>query len=317
MHGLAIDAKGNLWVAAGSRVQEFNPKANSCASSAAAGSGNGQFEALTGVAIDPEGHLWTLEAGMETFYKAKLQEFSLRRRLPRQVRIRRRQEAGQLKNPQALAIDASGNFWVADTGNHRIAEFNAKGEFQRASGSEGTENGQFKNPRGIATDTAGNVWVADTGNNRIQELSPAGAYLAQFGKSGDNNGQFSEPKGLTVDAKGNIWVADTGNNRVEEWSPANYPTTYNYDQAGKPYRRRTGQRGQYRSDQRNLRLRRLRPAGLPDRLRDEKLLDLGPHRRPAAAPQRRLDELHLWPGRPADRARHPHPKRRPITTTTS
>ncbi|HWC48915.1 MAG TPA: RHS repeat-associated core domain-containing protein [Solirubrobacterales bacterium] len=232
MHALTFDAKGNLWVAAANRVQEFNAKGEYIRQFGTLGGGNGQFsEGLSGLAVDPEGHIWTLESSSEFLNKARLQEFSSEGAYLAKFEYVIGKEPGQLKSPQALAIDAAGNFWIADTANNRIEEFNAKGEYLRTSGSEGTGNGQFRSPKGIATDSAGNLWISDTGNNRIEELSSAGAYLAQFGKSGGNSGQFSEPKGLALDSKGNLWVADAANDRVEEWQTES-TTTYGYDQAG-------------------------------------------------------------------------------------
>ncbi len=226
MRGIAVSSAGNVYVAAASRVQEFNSKGEYLRQWGKTGTENGQFEGLRGVAIDPEGHVWTLETEGGTSYKPRLQEFSAEGTYTTKFEYTYGAENDQLKSPQALAIDSKGNFWVADTSNNRIQEFNSKGEFTRVVGKEGTENGQFKTPDGIAVDSSGNVWVADTGNDRIQELSSTGTYLSQFGKAGDNNGQFSEPKGVVVDTKGNVWVADTGNNRVQEWAVAGYAFTY-------------------------------------------------------------------------------------------
>jgi YD repeat-containing protein len=216
MHALAFDAEGHLWVAAAGRVQEFNAEGEYIRQFGSWGEGNGEFFALAGIAVDPAGHVWALDSG-EGFVEPRLQEFSSEGAFLAEFGFAIGKEPGRLQNPQALAIDGSGNFWVADTGNNRIEEFSSKGAFLRASGSGGTENGQFKAPKGIEVDAGGDVWVADTGNNRIQELSTSGVYLAQFGRSGANNGQFSEPTGLTLDAEGNVWAADRGNNRVERW----------------------------------------------------------------------------------------------------
>src|SRR5215212_3402562 len=57
---------------------------------------------------------------------------------------------GQFSNPQGVAIDSSGNVYVADTWNHRIQKFNSSGGFITKWGSSGTGNGQFSNPQGVA-----------------------------------------------------------------------------------------------------------------------------------------------------------------------
>lgn len=117
-------------------------------------------------------------------------------------------ESGQLKEPQGIAVGASGNEYVLDTGNNRVEEFNVKGEFVRTFGSE-----QLKGPRGIAVDPKGNVWVANTGANKIDAYTSTGTYKWAVG----GEEILKNPQGLASDAKGNIWVADTGDNRVVEY----------------------------------------------------------------------------------------------------
>jgi len=74
-------------------------------------------------------------------------------------------------SPNGVAVDGSGNVYVADTGNHRIQKFSSSGVFVDTWGSKGRENGQFKYPAGVAVDGSGNVHVADSGNHRIQKFS--------------------------------------------------------------------------------------------------------------------------------------------------
>jgi tripartite motif-containing protein 71 len=91
---------------------------------------------------------------------------------------------GSFREPDAVALDPSGNIWIADSGHDRVIEFNSKHEYLRQFGSEGTAEGQFKAISGIAANAAGDVYVTDYGNNRVQEFSPTGGFLRQFGSSG-------------------------------------------------------------------------------------------------------------------------------------
>jgi sugar lactone lactonase YvrE len=127
---------------------------------------------------------------------------------------------GQFQHPGDVAIDASGNVWVADTYNSRIEEFTANGEFIRKFGSEGSGNGQLRSPASLTIDASGNVWVADTGNSRVQEFSTKGELIGQLGSEGSEEGQLSYPSAIALDTSGNVWVADTYNNRIEEFSEA-------------------------------------------------------------------------------------------------
>ncbi len=126
--------------------------------------------------------------------------------------------AGQFHEPKGIAIDSSGNVWVADLANDRIEEFSSNGSYLQSFGTVGSGEGQFSSPSGIVID-GGNLYVSEAGNNRVQELSTAGKYINAFGKTGKGSGEFEEPKDLAVDPKtGNLYVSDTGNNRVQEFN---------------------------------------------------------------------------------------------------
>ena len=109
-----------------------------------------------------------------------------------------------------MALDPSGNIWVADSGHDRVLEFNSKHEYLRQFGSEGTGEGQFKGIRGIATNAAGDVYVSDYANDRVQEFSPHGAFLRQFGSEGTGQrAVLFEPTGIASTQSGNVWVLDS------------------------------------------------------------------------------------------------------------
>lgn len=125
--------------------------------------------------------------------------------------------SGQFAHPAGIAIDASGNLWVADENNNRLEKFNSKGEFVKAIGSAGSGNGQFSRPTDVAIDPKGNLWVTDANNNRIEELNEAGEFLKAFGSKGSANGQFYGPECITI-ANGHVWVGDTYNHRLQEFN---------------------------------------------------------------------------------------------------
>jgi hypothetical protein len=77
---------------------------------------------------------------------------------------------GQFDFSMGLAVDSSGNVYVADTLNNRSQKFDSNGAYLTQWGSEGYGNGQFSGPYGMAVDSSGNVYVADIGNNRIQKF---------------------------------------------------------------------------------------------------------------------------------------------------
>jgi DNA-binding beta-propeller fold protein YncE len=92
--------------------------------------------------------------------------------------------APQFDGPDGVAIDSSGNVFVADTSNHRIQKFTNTGKFIRKWGSLGSGNGQFNFPAGVAIDSSGNVFVADLGNDRIQKFTNTGKFIRKWGSEG-------------------------------------------------------------------------------------------------------------------------------------
>jgi uncharacterized protein (TIGR03663 family) len=133
---------------------------------------------------------------------------------------------GQFYEPWGVAVDGSGNIYVADTWNGRIQVFGADGAFQRRwgtfaiAGGEGGDPNALFGPRGLAFDLAGNLVVADTGNKRIVRYGPAGEYVDQVGAGGVVAGRFEEPTDVGVDpTNGTILVADSWNGRIQRFGP--------------------------------------------------------------------------------------------------
>jgi sugar lactone lactonase YvrE len=124
---------------------------------------------------------------------------------------------GQFKYPEGVAVDTSGNVYVADEGNHRIQKFTSDGTFLTKWGSNGSGNGQFSGPYGVAVDASGNVYVADIYNYRIQKFTSYGTFLTKWGSLGSGDGQFANPMGVAVDSSGNVYVADTWNHRIQKF----------------------------------------------------------------------------------------------------
>ena len=131
----------------------------------------------------------------------------------------------RFEDPYALAVDGSGNIFVADATDHSIRKITLERvatTFAGRGGSFGSADGtgdeaRFKGPLGIAADGAGNVYVADTGNYTIRKISPSGVVTTLAGSAGqpggaDGNGttaRFSNPYGVAVDTSGNLYVVES------------------------------------------------------------------------------------------------------------
>lgn len=202
---LTVDASGNLWVAdqTNDRVLRFN---------AAASKANG---------ANADGVL-----GQTTFTGTAAATAQNR-----------------FDTPAGLVVDASGNLWVADSGNHRVLRFNSaasKANGANADGVLGQANftgGGFnttattmRTPMGVAVEGT-RLWVADQDNHRVLRFENASAKAnggsaesvlgqANLTSGAANRGgaaaanTLSTPYGLAVDGVESLWVADRFNNRV-------------------------------------------------------------------------------------------------------
>ena len=133
--------------------------------------------------------------------------------------------SGTLSSPSGIALDASGDVWVGDTGNNRIVEFSASGTVIGGFTPSGSYT--LNGPTAIALNAAGDVFVADTGDNRVVEFFPTGTELNVFGTS-SGSGELNAPTGVAVTSSGTVLVSDTGDNRVVEFtSTGGYSSSFN------------------------------------------------------------------------------------------
>ena len=149
----------------------------------------------------------------------------------------------QLGRPDGVAVDASGNVFIADTDNSVIREVAfGSGTISTVAGTyypptEGCNNSgdnesatsaQLCRPGGVFVDASGNIFIADTENSVIREVvaatgniqTVAGNAILGAGYSGDDaaatSAQLKFPYGVFVDISGNIFIADTENSAVRE-----------------------------------------------------------------------------------------------------
>jgi kumamolisin len=131
----------------------------------------------------------------------------------------------QFNFPGGVAVDGSGNVYVADYDNNQIREVAPNGvvstPYGALAGTAGYRNDPgnsalFNLPNAVAISPAGNIYVADSGNNVIRKIS--GGLVTTLA------GGFNSPEGVAVDADENVYVADSGNNVIKKVTPARVVT---------------------------------------------------------------------------------------------
>ncbi len=141
-----------------------------------------------------------------------------------------------LNNPIGVAVDASGNVYIADSNNERIRKVNLSGVITTVAGNGSccgysgdggaATSAQLWGPDSVAVDASGNLYIADTVNQRIRKVNTSGiittvAGTGTAGYSGDGgaaaSAQVSYPNGVAVDASGNLYIADSSNLASARW----------------------------------------------------------------------------------------------------
>ena len=140
-----------------------------------------------------------------------------------------------LDEPFGVALDGSGNLYVADALNHQVDRVSPAGTLTvfAGTGHQGTTvpgpatRSPLYYPDGVAVSRTGAVFIADAGNHVIDKVSPGGtlSVVAGTGSPGPSTAgpatrsDLNYPYGLAIDASGDVFIADTFNNEVDEVSP--------------------------------------------------------------------------------------------------
>jgi len=196
---LTIDSSGNIYVSdqSNNRVQKLSSSGSFIfgigagyqgvgGSVGGTGTTGGKFNEPQGIKVDSSGNIWVVD-----YVNNRVQEFNSSGTFVLQLpcasgKCSTGSANGKLGGgPEGLAIDASGNVWVGDSGNGRIEEFNSSGSY--------VSKFSVSNPNDLYFDSSGNLWVASQGTFTVLEYNTSGSLLQTIGSQGTTNGQFSNP----------------------------------------------------------------------------------------------------------------------------
>lgn len=253
-YGVALDNAGNTWVADtfNHTIRRITPAGvvtTFAGSPGNSGSDDGtgsaaRFNYPSALAVDSAGNI----------YVADFRNSTIRRVTPAGVvttfaglagnsgAVDGTGSAARFSTPSGVAVDASGNVYVADSGSLTVRKITSAGIVTSLAGQPGIRGStdgtgdlaQFGSPEGIAIDGSGNLYVADTYYHTIRRITPAGVvttFAGSRGNIGSDDGigsaaRFSYPQGMTIDGIGNLYVADSGNCAIRKISPTGAVTTF-------------------------------------------------------------------------------------------
>jgi len=264
--GVAVDAAGNLYIAEeeGGRIRKVTASSRDISTVAGGGTllsfGSASEPATSvelyqpaGIAVDASGNLYIAAPGEELVFKVTASTGAISTvagggppitTVGAPIGDGGPATSATLSTPSAIAVDASGNIYIADTGSNRIRKVTIStgnistvagngpnGSYGGYSGDGGAATSSaLYFPQGVALDSAGNIYIADTKNNRIRKVAITGTISTVAGGGsgcsqqtntlGDGcpatSAELNSPMGVTVDSTGNIFISDYGSERVRE-----------------------------------------------------------------------------------------------------
>jgi hypothetical protein len=252
--GVAVDSTGNLYVtdSGNNTIRMITPAgvvttlagtANTTGGFANGAGAAAQFNNPWSIAVDSAGNL----------YVADTNNHVIRKITPAAVVTTFAGMPGSAGNadgpaasasflfPEGVAVDASGNVYVADTVNHTIRKVTQAGSVSTLAGvaglygyTDGTGSAaRFNMPAALAVDGSGNIFVADSRNSEVRLVTMAGAVTTLAGnatitwQSADGTGanaRFNYDQGIAVDASGDVYVADSDNDTLRKGVASGAPS---------------------------------------------------------------------------------------------
>ncbi len=237
--GLAIDKKGNLFIADGgehNRILKINPQGKV---SLVAGGEEGyvdsgehqtaaRFHTPSGMALDPHGNLYVADTGNHVIRTITPQGVVSTLAGNGQAGYRDGAAAqAQFNGPIGVAVDKQGRVWVADTYNDKIRMITPDGMVHTIAGGDlpGYQDGQgsaalFDTPSQIAINRMGDAIVTDTRNNAVRKINPQGEVSTLLrSEPQDHDALLRRPVGLAITHDDHIYVSELSHGRLLQIAP--------------------------------------------------------------------------------------------------
>jgi trimeric autotransporter adhesin len=253
--GLAVDSAGNIYIADvdNSRIRKITASTGTISTVAGNGtegySGDGGaatsaelYEAMA-VALDSAGNIYIADSVNNRIRKVTVSTDIISTVAGNGTRGYSGDggaaTSAELNYPQGVALDTSGNIYIADSSNERIRKVTVSTGIISTVAGNGTAgysgddgaatSAELNYPIGVAVDSAGNIYIGDENNNRVRKVTASTHDISTvagngtYGYSGDGGAATSaelyDLTGVAVDSTGNIYIADTYNSRIRAVGP--------------------------------------------------------------------------------------------------
>lgn len=259
VEGLAVDGSGNLFISDGLYLYEVSASTGIVHEVAGSPSGStygcigtpnncsgysataGAYSSIGKIAVDTSGHIYLVDQGEDSLVRKVTLSTGIINTVagsetgnPNEIADGAIATSAGLLNPQGVAVDSSGNVYIAEAGSNRIRKVTAATGIISTVAGNGTSgysgdgglaiSAELNAPVGVSIDANGNLYIADSGNNRIREVSASTGVITTTagtgtpGFAGDGgaatNAELNSPHDVKVDSLGNIYIADSSNDRI-------------------------------------------------------------------------------------------------------
>lgn len=226
--GIAVDGDGNIYVADSwnHRVQKFDSKGTPLLAFGTCGDGKGELNEPYDILVEPSGNLVVVER-----YNHRIQLFDPQGMSLGWVGDRGTVLEEQLAEiqgtpadllapplfelPTSIAKDSQGNYFITDSGNHRVRKFDSQWQEILSFGEKGSEPGQFQYPLCVSIAPNDLLYVADLNNERVQVFSPFGQYLFTIDEASGHT--FEAPCLTAIDLKGCLHIGFSFNTQISKY----------------------------------------------------------------------------------------------------
>jgi DNA-binding beta-propeller fold protein YncE len=234
--GIAVDKEGNIFVADSwnHRIQKFDSQGKPLLSFGSCGDGKGELNEPYDILIDSSGTLIVVER-----YNHRIQFFDgqgkslgwvgqrgtvLEEELAENYETPLNLLAPPLfEFPTSIATDSCGNYFVTDSGNHRIRKFDKKWQEVLTFGEQGDDPGQFQYPLYVSIAANDLLYIADLNNNRIQIFTSFGQYVSAIEQE---ETPLEAPCLTRIDSTGNLFIGSTFDTKILKYQiPTETETT--------------------------------------------------------------------------------------------